>query len=293
MWFWMSGLVSTEVVYLRCCLVVAWLVPCETAAVLAHAPCTSLQCHFIWSHRHRSRVRIAVTCHLPFWPNDQDLWHTTAVTRGWNRYQNKSQHRKLTPQKKILLPLLWGLEPETFWSWVQHPTTELSLLPCTSLHFFFFSSSSFFLPMGISGCTFQRKANPTLWQPCTSPTTFWSQVQHRTTEVSSVPCTSLHFLGFFPHGNFRLHFPEESHPCDSHVHPPQPFDHKSSTIPLRYPQSPVPPYTSWDFFPIGISGCTFQRKAILVTAVLFSHPIQPVSALGCCRMSIRFNLCLP
>ena len=266
MWFWMSGLVSTEVVYLRCCLVVAWLVPCETAAVLAHAPCTSLQCHFIWSHRHRSRVQIAVTCHLPFWPNDQDLWHTTAVTRGWNRYQNKSQHRKLTPQKKILLPLLWGLEPETFWSWVQHPATELSLLPCTSLHFFSFFFFFFFSPHGnfrlhfpeesqpnlvtamyfphnllitspapyhwgilsplylltllgiFSPWEFQvalSRGKPSLWQPCTSPTTFWSQVQHHTTEVSSVPCTSLHFLGFFPHRNFRLHFPEESHPCDS------------------------------------------------------------------------------
>ena len=35
---------------------------------------------------------------------------------GWNGYWNKSQHRKLTLEKKILLPLLLGLEPETFWS---------------------------------------------------------------------------------------------------------------------------------------------------------------------------------
>ena len=57
---------------------------------------------------------LAVTCHLHFWQNDRDLLCATAVTRGWNGYQNKSQHRKLTMEKKILLPLLQGLEPETF-----------------------------------------------------------------------------------------------------------------------------------------------------------------------------------
>ena len=30
---------------------------------------------------------------------------TVAVTRGWNGYRNKSQHRKLTLEKKILPPL--------------------------------------------------------------------------------------------------------------------------------------------------------------------------------------------
>ena len=39
---------------------------------------------------------------------------------GWTKYQNKSQHRKLTLEKKILLPLLQGFEPVTFWSQVQH-----------------------------------------------------------------------------------------------------------------------------------------------------------------------------
>ena len=32
---------------------------------------------------------------------------------GWNEYRNKSQHRKLTHEKKILPPLLQGLEPAT------------------------------------------------------------------------------------------------------------------------------------------------------------------------------------
>ena len=51
---------------------------------------------FTVSHIHlklpvcRVHVCLAVTCHLHFWQNDQDLLHTTAVTQGWNRYQNKS-----------------------------------------------------------------------------------------------------------------------------------------------------------------------------------------------------------
>ena len=45
---------------------------------------------------------LAVTCHLQFWQKDQEILRATAVTRGWNGYRNKSQHRKLTLEKKIL-----------------------------------------------------------------------------------------------------------------------------------------------------------------------------------------------
>ena len=34
---------------------------------------------------------------------------------GWNGYWNKSQHRKLTMEKKCLPPLLQGLKPAVFW----------------------------------------------------------------------------------------------------------------------------------------------------------------------------------
>ena len=50
----------------------------------------------------RVPVCLAVTCHLHLWQNDRDLLRATAVTRGWNLYRNKSQHRKLTPEKKII-----------------------------------------------------------------------------------------------------------------------------------------------------------------------------------------------
>ena len=69
-----------------------------TSCQLMSKQCNMGLCHVIW-----------------YWV----LLHATAVTQGWNRYQNKSQHRKLTLGKK-LLPLVLGLEPRTFWSQVQH-----------------------------------------------------------------------------------------------------------------------------------------------------------------------------
>ena len=47
---------------------------------------------------------LAVTCHLHFWQNDLDFLRATVVTRGWNGYRNKSQHRKSTLENKILPP---------------------------------------------------------------------------------------------------------------------------------------------------------------------------------------------
>ena len=90
-------------------------------------PCTRLQCHFIQSHI--VYACLAVTCHLHFWQDDRDLLRATAVTRGWNGYRNKSQHRKLTLEKKTLPPLLPGFEPATFRSRVRRSTTELSRSP--------------------------------------------------------------------------------------------------------------------------------------------------------------------
>ena len=100
----------------------AWLVPHETAAVSAQVLCTPYNhapCHFMQSHIGKVYACLAVTCHLHFWQNDRDLVHATAVTRGWNGYRNKSQHRKSTLEKKILPLLQQGFEPATFQSRVQ------------------------------------------------------------------------------------------------------------------------------------------------------------------------------
>ena len=74
--------------------------------------------HLMQSHICKVHACLAVPCHLHVWQNDRDLLHAAAVTRGCNRYWNKSQHRKLTLKKKILPPFLQGLEPMTFQSWV-------------------------------------------------------------------------------------------------------------------------------------------------------------------------------
>ena len=75
-------------------------------------PCTRLhlQCRFIQSHIVYAWV--AVTCHLHFWQNDWGLLRATSV-------RNKSQHRKLTTEKKILAPLQQGFELATFRSRVR------------------------------------------------------------------------------------------------------------------------------------------------------------------------------
>ena len=78
------------------------------------------------SHIRKVYACLAVTCHLHFWQNGRDLLSATAVTRGWNGYRNKNQHRKWTLVKKILPPFLQGFEPATFQSRVRALTTELS-----------------------------------------------------------------------------------------------------------------------------------------------------------------------
>ena len=81
-------------------------------------------------HTQGACVCLAVTCHPHFWPNNWDLLYATVATWGWNGYWNKSQHRKLTLEKKII-PLL--LKPMTFPSWFRHSTSELFPLPWQKL----------------------------------------------------------------------------------------------------------------------------------------------------------------
>ena len=93
--------------------------PQETASALAHSVYTiqqyTMSQRFMQSHICRMHECLAVTCHWHLWQNDRGLLPGIVVTLGWNRYQNMSQHRKLIPEKTILLPLLLGLKPRTFW----------------------------------------------------------------------------------------------------------------------------------------------------------------------------------
>ena len=83
------------------------------------------------------------SCNLPpallaEWPG---LLRSTAVTRGWNGYRNKSQHRKFTLEKKILPPLCL----------LMGPVLRLTLEEATDflffiyIYIFFFFSLDFFL----------------------------------------------------------------------------------------------------------------------------------------------------
>ena len=74
---------------------------------------------FTVSRHAKVHACLAVTCHLHFWQHDRDLLRATAVTREWNGYRNKNQHKRSTPEKKIVPPLLQGLEPATFQSRVR------------------------------------------------------------------------------------------------------------------------------------------------------------------------------
>ena len=123
-----------------------WLAPHEIAVVSVQVLCTPYShawCHFMQSCMRKVYACLAVTCHLHFWQNDQDLLHATAVTWGWNGYWNKSQHRKLTLENRILLLLLQGFEPVTFQSQVRRSNHSYpapwdiyphSPPPCTPTH---------------------------------------------------------------------------------------------------------------------------------------------------------------
>ena len=131
-------LISTEVVYLQ-----RWHGWCHMNLLPSRrvlcTPYNHAPCHFMQSHMCKVYACLAVTCHLHFWQDDRDLLRATAVTRGWNGYRNRSQHRKLTLEKKILPPFP-GFEPATFQSRVRRSNhwaipTELShvVLPHTFL----------------------------------------------------------------------------------------------------------------------------------------------------------------
>ena len=80
---------------------------------------TNAEARFNKIHTRKVYACLAVTCHLHFWQNDRDFLSATVVTRGWNGYRNKSQHRKSTLEKKILPPFQQGFEPATFQSRVR------------------------------------------------------------------------------------------------------------------------------------------------------------------------------
>ena len=60
------------------------------------------------------------------------------VTWGVEQTLNKSQHRKLTLEKKILPPLLPGFELTTFQSWVWHSNQQAILALTNKLSWYIY-----------------------------------------------------------------------------------------------------------------------------------------------------------
>ena len=95
------------------------LLPSRRKFVYTIQPCTM-------SLHAKPHTCLTVTCHLHFWQNERDPLRATAVTRGWNGYRNKSQHRKLTLEKKISRRSCWDSNPRPFNHESGALTTELS-----------------------------------------------------------------------------------------------------------------------------------------------------------------------
>ena len=131
---------------------------------------------------------LAVTCHLHFWQNDRDLLRATVVTRGWNGYRNKSQHRKSTLEKKILPPFQQGFEPATFqsrvrrsnhwaipapyWDWliddrlysaILRSLSRLTALACDSTRVTSFLQRVFFFEYPLKWCTYSAGMASSTW----------------------------------------------------------------------------------------------------------------------------------
>ena len=126
---------------------------------------TNAEAQFNKSHIHKVYACLAVTCHLHFWQNDRDFLRATVVTRGWNGYRNKSQHRKSTLEKKILPPFQQGFEPVTFQSQVRHSNHWAIPAPCVIIHeWIAFYSALFEYPL--KWCTYSAGMAGATWNCC-------------------------------------------------------------------------------------------------------------------------------
>ena len=112
-------------------------------SVYSVQPCTSLQCDFMQIKPHMSGACV-FSCPLHFWRNGRELFYV--LTRGWNGYRIKGQHRKLTLEKKILRPLLRDSNPQPF----NHESSALTTELCPRPIQWFVCRYAWFPLMGIS-----------------------------------------------------------------------------------------------------------------------------------------------
>ena len=63
------------------------LLPSRRTFCVHHTTMHQFTASLVGSRIRRVHVRLTVTCHLPFWQNDRDLFRATAGTPGWNGYR--------------------------------------------------------------------------------------------------------------------------------------------------------------------------------------------------------------
>ena len=98
---------------------------------------TNAKARFNKSHIRKVYACLTVTCHLHFWQNDRDFLRATAVTRGWNGYRNKSQHRSRPWRRKFSRRSSRDSNPRPFNHESGALTTELSPPPSNLLSWCF------------------------------------------------------------------------------------------------------------------------------------------------------------
>ena len=90
---------------------------------------TNAEARFNKIHIRKVYACLAVTCHLHFWQNDRDFLRATVVTREWNGYRNKSQHRSRPWRRKFSRRSSRDSNPRPFNHESGALTTELSPPP--------------------------------------------------------------------------------------------------------------------------------------------------------------------
>ena len=114
-----------------------------SAAILVYTLCTPYKHAPVYSvtfFEATCKVCLSVTCHLHIWQNDRDLLRATAVTLGWNVYQNKSQHRNTGEENSPTAPVgTWSLNisitSPALYHWTNPAYHAIHFYPVSSNHF--------------------------------------------------------------------------------------------------------------------------------------------------------------
>ena len=84
---------------------------------------------------------LGVTCHLHFWQNDRGSFTCHCGNKGWNNREQESAQKINSGEKKILPPLLSGIETAT--CSITDPVLSQQVIPCETSPLPFLSSFPF------------------------------------------------------------------------------------------------------------------------------------------------------